>query len=134
MKKILQDMAQEISQNLAREIDHGGAKRATSLNFADLLLERLSEEVINRLDQAASGQARVARDIEAGARDRTRPQERLPVPVRGEGEEEMADFRSRFPNLKYAKSKYQDIESVLKYIEADDDKGGVRLVIMNFND
>ena len=40
----------------------------------------------------------------------------------------------RLPNLKYAKQKYENMESVLKYVETPDDKGGVRLVIMNFND
>ena len=39
-----------------------------------------------------------------------------------------------FPNLKYAKSKYKDMESVLKYVEQDQEKGGLKLVIMNFND
>ena len=40
----------------------------------------------------------------------------------------------RLPNLKYAKQKYENMESVLKYVESPDDKGGVKLVIMNFND
>lgn len=40
-----------------------------------------------------------------------------------------------FPNLKYRKPKYKNVESVLKYVESEkDDKGGVKLVIMNFND
>ena len=37
-------------------------------------------------------------------------------------------------NLKYAKPKYQNVESLLNYIESKDDEGGVKLVIMNFND
>lgn len=40
-----------------------------------------------------------------------------------------------FPNLKYAKAKYKNMESVLKYVESDNGSGGgVKLVIMNFND
>ena len=40
-----------------------------------------------------------------------------------------------FPNLKYRKPKYKNVESVLKYVESEkDDTGGVKLVIMNFND
>ena len=38
------------------------------------------------------------------------------------------------PNLKYAKSKYQNVESLLNYVEKGDDQGGLKLVIMNFND
>ncbi len=46
------------------------------------------------------------------------------------------DKKSRFPNLKYARSKYKNIESILKYNENEEegDKQGVRIVIMNFND
>lgn len=49
-------------------------------------------------------------------------------------EDEMGDGKSSFPNLKYAQPKYKNVESILKYIETPDDKGGVKLVIMNFND
>ena len=41
---------------------------------------------------------------------------------------------TNLPNLKYAKPKYQNVESLLNYIESKDDEGGVKLVIMNFND
>ena len=41
---------------------------------------------------------------------------------------------TKLPNLKYAKPKYQDVESLLNYIESKEDEGGVKLVIMNFND
>ena len=51
-----------------------------------------------------------------------------------EDEDEVTGTRSSFPNLKYAKPKYKNIGSILKYIERDDDKGGVKLDIMNFND
>jgi hypothetical protein len=44
------------------------------------------------------------------------------------------DGRTSFPNLKYAKPKYKNVESVLKYIEDSQDTGGFKLVIMNFND
>jgi len=33
-----------------------------------------------------------------------------------------------------AQPKYKNVESILKYNETPDDKGGVKLVIMNFND
>ena len=42
---------------------------------------------------------------------------------------------TKYPNLKYAKPKYENVESILKYIESPDDKPAiVKLVIMNFND
>ena len=39
-----------------------------------------------------------------------------------------------FPNLKYAKSKYHNVESLLNYVEKGEAQGGLKLVIMNFND
>ncbi len=55
----------------------------------------------------------------------------------GEDEQDAEDddpLTVKLPNLKYAKSKYRNVESVLKYIEGDQDRGGLKLVIMNFND
>jgi len=49
-------------------------------------------------------------------------------------DEDEDDGRSRFPNLKYAQPKYHNLESVIKHVESDDGKGGVKLVLMNFND
>jgi len=50
-------------------------------------------------------------------------------------DDDASDPRANFPNLKYARPKYKNMESVLKYIESDDGRsGGVKLVIMNFND
>lgn len=47
---------------------------------------------------------------------------------------ESKGVRVIFPNLKYRQPKYQKMDSVLKYVENEDDKYGVKLVIMNFND
>ena len=49
-------------------------------------------------------------------------------------EDEVEGSGSSYPNLKYAKPKYKNVESVLKYVESDEDRGGLKLVIMNFND
>jgi len=49
-------------------------------------------------------------------------------------EDETKGTSSEFPNLKYAKPKYKNVESILKYMESKEDKGSVRIVIMNFND
>jgi len=64
-------------------------------------------------------------------------------PVEGELAEGLStgddddDLKSgNFPNLKYKKPKYDNIESILQYIESPDQGtgSGVKLVIMNFND
>jgi len=44
-------------------------------------------------------------------------------------------FSVIYPNLKYRKPKYQNVNELLKYVESDKGKpDGVKLVIMNFND
>lgn len=52
-------------------------------------------------------------------------------------DDEIHGTDSKFPNLKYNKPKYKNLESVLKYVEnkkKPGDSGDVRIVIMNFND
>jgi len=49
-------------------------------------------------------------------------------------EDEVKGCQAKYPNLKYMKPKYANVESILKYVESKDDQGGVKLVIMNFND
>ena len=58
------------------------------------------------------------------------------VKVLGKSEDDVEDTPEGgdYSNLKYGKSKYKNVESILKYVETPDDKGGVKLVIMNFND
>lgn len=47
---------------------------------------------------------------------------------------EARGVRVIFPNLKYRKPKYKNVESVLKYVEGEEGANGIKLVIMNFND
>ncbi len=54
--------------------------------------------------------------------------------ARQSGKPSQADPTTNLPNLKYAKSKYQNVESLLNYIETKEEEGGIKLVIMNFND
>lgn len=49
-------------------------------------------------------------------------------------EDEVKGAQAKYPNLKYMKPKYANVESILKYVESKDDQSGVKLVIMNFND
>lgn len=53
-------------------------------------------------------------------------------------DDDEANSKSLFPNLKYRRPKYQNVESVLKYVESKKEPGegggDVRIVIMNFND
>ena len=48
---------------------------------------------------------------------------------------EKKGVRIIYPNLKYRKPKYNNVNEVLKYVESEGGNGeGIKLVIMNFND
>ena len=121
MNRALEGAAREISRSLAREL---GTRHVSELSEAptlDVFVRRIVEEV-------------VARDGNASRAEIARGAAGLNVHSPDDDDDDDRHARSRLPNLKYAKPKYKDVESVLKYIEADQDSGGVKLVIMNFND
>jgi len=151
-KKPLQRMAEEISQSLLLEMEQDqGVERSPSVNILDHLVKRLadevvsqlgkagsgnglSDEVVSQLGKAGSGNGSSDEQLEARLQKMERRLEKMAVSA-GDGDEaKTAETGNRLPNLKYAKPKYKNVESMLKYIESDDDKGGVKLVIMNFND
>ncbi len=141
MKQTLQDMAQEISRSLALEMGHPKpVERPASASITDLLLQYLAREVTRQLEEANSGNGLSEFGLEARLERVERRLEKLTlgeeegIATEHQDEDEPADTGSGLPNLKYAKPKYKNIESMLKYVERDADKGGVKLVIMNFND
>ena len=135
MNKALQDMAQEISQSLVLEmVRQQDVKRSASAGTIDLLLQYLAEEVVKRLKQEDTSNGPFDEDLEARLQKAESKLEKLVIGEQDSDEGEAAGTESSFPNLKYAKPKYKNIESILKYVESDQDKGGVKLVIMNFND
>jgi len=91
-------------------------------------------EVVRQLKEADSGKGLSDEDVKAKLEKVERKLAKRGITGEDEDEDEVVGTGSSFPNLKYAKPKYKNIESILKYIETDEDKGGVKLVIMNFND
>ncbi len=134
-RKPLQRMAEEISQSLLLEMEQDqSVERSPSVNILDHLVKRLADEVVSQLGKAGSGNGLSDEHLEARLQKMERRLEKMAVSA-GDGDEaKTAETGNRLPNLKYAKPKYKNVESMLKYIESDDDKGGVKLVIMNFND
>lgn len=135
MKKALQGMVQEITHSLVLEIEsHQCVERSASVSIIDLLLQQLVKDVVRQLKEANWGKGLSDEDVEAKLQKAERKLAKLGISGRDDDEDEVAGTGSSFPNLKYAKPKYKNIESILKYVERDEDKGGVKLVIMNFND
>ena len=135
MKKALQNLAQEITQSLIQEIEGDRSTRNTrSDSIVDLLIPQLAEEVAKRLDKPAMSRGLSEEGIDERLRKVRERLERVRVDVGTENKPEKAGGETGLPNLKYAKSKYENLESILNYVERDEERGGVRLVIMNFND
>ena len=137
MNKALQGVVQEITHSLVLEIEgHQYVERSASVSIVDILLQRLAKEVVRQLKEANTGQDLSDEDVEAKLEkvEKKLAKRGLVGEDDDDDEDEVAGTGSSFPNLKYAKPKYKNIGSILKYIETDEDKGGVKLVIMNFND
>jgi len=128
LKKALQCVAQEISHGLVL------VEKSASVSITDLLLQQMVGEVVRQLKEADSGKGLSDEDVKAKLEKVERKLAKRGITGEDEDEDEVVGTGSSFPNLKYAKPKYKNIESILKYIETDEDKGGVKLVIMNFND
>ena len=135
MKKALQHMAEEIGSRLVMELeDQQPAERSTESSTLDLFFHRLASEVVRQLRAPVPNTAPSDPAIDARLSKLHGRLEKLATHLRDGDEDEVAENGSAFPNLKYGKTKYQNLDSILNYVEKDDDKGGLRLVIMNFND
>ena len=132
MKKGLRVLADNIAIELVRELRGGGeSTRSGRHSIADSLVERVADEVLNRI----SGDHNVP---DLGDES---PLERL-----GQVEEKLARLTSGFRGpvleriagdesaLDEEGAKYQNVGSLIKYMESSESGGGIKLVIMNFND
>ena len=82
-------------------------------------------ECLQRMEHGNQGKTKECQAAKASAQE--------PVP---EGGTQAAPEQAAgtFPNLKYAEPKYKNIESLMKFVESKGEAGGVKLIIMNFND
>ena len=135
--KALRTVAEKIAHDLVLEMKgHDGRGVATSADVVDLLLQQLAGKVASLLDDSSSPETSPTRVVEAKLQKAERHLEKLTDSQddEDEDEDEIDGGGSDFPNLKYAKPKYKNVESVLKYIEGQDGTAGFKLIIMNFND
>ncbi len=134
-KKALQAIAKDIVDVLELDLlTHQGTQISSSASIVDFLLQQLAEKVVAMLNETSSGRSLSDDGVEARFRKARKKLKESGISDQDDDEDETTNPGISFPNLKYAKPKYKDMESVLKYVEQDEDKGGVKLVIMNFND
>ena len=136
LKEALHSLVQEVADGLVHEIRALCAEDIPTMNkptleIADTMAKEVAMEVAQELPVPTSN------PVNAGYN----PQQRLAALERQleklterSGESSQGDSVTNLPNLKYAKSKYRNVESLLNYIETKEAEGGIKLVIMNFND
>ena len=132
MNKALRGVSEEIAQSLLQGLI-GQASEETP--DSDQTEEEVSGEPVQPLARKPSAGPVKSGDAGTELNERLanlesrfeRIEEKLGAALRRDG-------TASYPNLKYRKPKYQNVDSLLNYIENKDDDSGVKLVIMNFND
>jgi len=140
LKRPMQLLANDIALGLARELR---SQRSLAENprpkFFDLIVEEITQQVVNALgagdlapqtvEQQRAGRLREVDNKLAGLDSRIRSAIQGEI-INGSLDSDVdSDADSDEEG-----SKYQNIESLIKYVESSDGGGGVKLVIMNFND
>lgn len=131
---ILKSLASDIAESLAAELKRLPDRPTYgSDGIGDQLLDELVDHVVEAVVVSGELERKISGPVDPGCQDLERRGLDLDS-IEGDDDDEVDGGRSSFPNLKYAKPKYKNVESVLKYIEDSQDTGGIKLVIMNFND
>ena len=132
MNKALQGVADQIAGELIHEIT-GDRQVATPpyQHMVDRLTRKLGEEVATWIERINADTGTEVRALLGRLLEVEKKLEKLSS---GLDSASATEGRSSFPNLKYAKPKYHNVESLLNYVESGEDQGGLKLVIMNFND
>ena len=133
-RKLRRGLGQEIAERLVRELESDSQFGLSEpVSKVEVLLEQLATSVVGLLREAGSQQRASDPSLEARLRKAERRLAKL-ASVDTDDDEDGPDNWEGASNLKYAKPKYKDMESALKYIESEDGGSGIKLVIMNFND
>ena len=132
MKKGLRVLADDIAIGLAQEL-RGQRERTkpSRPSIADSLVDRVAKEVLERLN---GGQTSTYLGDESPLDRLEKVEEkleRLTAGFRGPILERLAGDESA---LDGEGAKYQNVESLIKYMESSESGEGIKLVIMNFND
>ena len=132
MKTTMQALAEEIALGLAREIrSHQAPAQPTVPRAIDQFVDQVAQEVVGRLDNSDVAVPANAQRLLERLEQVESKLEKLTSGIRNALQEGTV---TQPPALVGDGAKYQNIESLLKYIETPDGEGGVKLVIMNFND
>ena len=141
-RKTLQLVTDAIASDLAQQLRNPGQQSTqawsdheemSSQRLLDLILPRLSVAVASCLGASflPADPSSLEQRVQLVERELTK------LLSGGDADQNQRDASaqgSALPNLKYAKPKYKTVDSMLKYIEGQEETSGIKLVIMNFND
>ncbi len=133
---MIQDLAEDIAGSMLQELRVISSEPAPgSTGAVEKLADQVAKEVAEEMAEHLLAKSAVTPTVDQDDRDKLtaleQQVEELAQKLRGPSPEEGT---TNYPNLKYAKSKYRNVESLLNYIENKDTESGIKLVIMNFND
>ena len=136
LKTTMQALAEEIALGLAREIrSHQAPTQPTVPRAIDQFVDQVAQEVVGRLDNGdLNGDLAVPANAQRLLQRLEQVESKLEKLTSGIRNALQEGTVTQTPALVGDGAKYQNIESLLKYIETPDGEGGVKLVIMNFND
>ena len=136
-RQVLKTLAEEIANRLALEIAEPLPPTSSgSAALSELLLDQVADRVVALLDERARAGVE-SEEIESRLMKAERQLEKMSASPEDDDDDD--DDRvdgevAALPNLKYAKPKYRNLDTMMEYIEGPEGQGGVKLVIMNFND
>ena len=134
MNKAFQGIADNIAGTLIKEIvGNGQVARPPYQDMVDRLARTVGEEVAAWIEKVNADTSTEVRAVLDRLLEVEKKLAKLSSELDSDSESE-SEGSTRLPNLKYAKSKYRNVESLLNYVEKGEDQGGLKLVIMNFND
>ena len=136
MRDIVQELAEDVANSLLQELktlayedNPDSAKAAEELaeGVGKEVAEDMAEHLLAVSEPSSNPDDAILQRMTTLERKVERLLKRLDRPSQEQNEDSL-------PNLKYAKSKYKNVESLLNYVENKEADGGIKLVIINFND
>ena len=132
MKNTLKALADDIAIGLARELrSHQAGGEPAVPGVDDPFVSQIVQEVARRVGNVDSSLPSDRQVLLERLQQVESQLHQIASVVRSAFQEETTAGRTA---LVGEGSKYQNVEALLKYIQSPDGEGGIKLVIMNFND
>ena len=130
LRNVMRVLADDIARGVVEEWQRRKAVPVPpATNARDMLIQRLTQESESQLDMVQTGTFPEQQVLVLRLQRLERTLEKLAARIRSMPTETEVGSDSSKDG-----SKYQNVDSLLKYVDGSGAEGGVKLVIMNFND